>query len=348
MKNTCFAFVSLFAAMGAVAAGQGCSGSSNDAPAGMSPEGGGGGGTAGMFWFTDHDLKKIGIAATDGEEVWSEEIEEAPKEVVVGGGSAWILTDSGNVMRYDQTAHTRTATIAVATKPSYMIFATNAIWVTDDTDGTACNGVDEGPAKLVRVDIATNAVVKKIAVSATESCPANRFVGLASDGTSVFVLVSNDFGIARIDAATNSVSGRLALGGANGSGYLAVSGTDPWVLDTRKRTIQKIDPTSLVVASTTPISAEVFGEYMLGSGDAIYLDASEGALVRIDVKAPATQVLVPVGGSSARAIYKGDYFEGHQNKSLVNTFAFYDAATLARKSGVDDSLVHAVRLAFIP
>jgi hypothetical protein len=38
----------------------------------------------------------------------------------------------------------------------------------------------------------------------------------------------------------------------------------------------------------------------------------------------------------------------HQNDSFVKTFAFYDATTLARKSGVDDSPVYADRLAFIP
>lgn len=358
MKNACLGFGSLLVALGAFAAGQGCS--SNATPAGTSPDGGGlttdpdgggggGGASAGTFWFTNHDLKKVGIAGTDGSEIWSETITEAPKDVVGGGGSAWVLTDKGNVLRYDQTAHTLTATIAAATKPSYILFATNAIWVTDDTDGTECNGVDVGPSKLVRVDPATNTVAKKIAVSATDACPSDRFLGLASNGTSIFLLVNNSFGIARVDPATTTVAARLALGtgGGYGTGHLAVSGTDPWVLNTNTRTIQKLDPTSLAVASTTPISADVVGEWMFGSPDAVYLDAT-GGLMRLDVKAPATQVIFPGVGAGARAIYKGDYFEGHQNDSFVNTFAFYDATTLARKSGVDDSLVYADRLAFIP
>lgn len=324
-------------------------GTLSDAGTTTTDEEGSASGASGTFWFDNRDVRKVGVSDLAGNELWSESLEsESPKGIVLGGGSAWVITDAGNVLRYDQTTHARLATIAATKKPSYLVFAGGALWVSDDNDGTECNGVADGPAKVVRIDLATNTVTARIAVAAaTDEAPCNRISGLATDGTSVYALIDNVFGAVRIDASTNTIAARVKLGtgGGYGTGFLAAGGGNVWVHNTNAKSIQKLDPVSLVAGEATPVPEEALGENWVVSAEALYLDGNDKVL-RVDATSPATQASFPIYKTpDAMALYKGALYTTY-TESLNVQIATYNPTTLAEMSRIS-SLVFPSDIAFV-
>lgn len=267
-------------------------GSSSGSSSGLSSSGGGGGG--GTFWYISRQTQLVGISDLSGADVWSELVEEGQlSALTIGAGSAWVLTKEGNLRRYELTTHQLVTTIAsVAKNPHYMTFAAGAVWVTDDNDDSACTDIDNGPTKLLRVDPTSNQVVARIPITATDDFPCNRFDGLGTDGTLVYPLIHNNFGITVVDPATNTVTKRAALGatgGGYGAGYLAVGSGALWVHDTNAKTLLTLDPSTLAVKTTTPLTADYLGEQMVASATAVVMDKPGETVLRVDVADPSKQ-----------------------------------------------------------
>lgn len=265
-------------------------GSSSGSSSGFSSSGGGGGGT---FWYISRRTQLVGISDLSGADVWSELVDEGQlSALTIGAGSAWVLTKEGNLRRYDLTTHELVTIASVAKNPHYMTFAAGAVWVTDDNDDSACADIDNGPTKLLRVDPASNQVVARIPITATDDFPCNRFNGLGTDGTLVYPLIHNNFGITVVDPATNTVTKRAALGatsGGYGAGYLAVGSGALWVHDTNAKTLLAIDPSTLAVKTTTPLTADYLGEQMVASATAVVMDKPGETVLRVDVADPTKQ-----------------------------------------------------------
>ena len=293
------------------------------------------------------------MSSLSGAETFSEEIPGKPIGVAIGAGSAWVLSADGKVLRYDLAAPARVATVSdVAKHPSHIAFAAGAVWVAEDNDGSTCDSVDAGPAKVIRIDPANNTVVAKISVSATTTFACNRIDSLVSDGKTVFALIDNSFGAARVDPATNTIGKRAALGeGAGyGAGHAAVSEDTLWVLNNSSggHFLHALDSTTLAPKSKTATRDKLLGAVMVASKDAVYVDGTEGSMVRVDAAMPSNQEektfpLPP----DCLALHKGTLF-GSSVPVLAAVMVGADPVTLMEKSRIESPyLFNFDRFAFV-
>ncbi len=301
---------------------------------GASGDGGGNGSAGGTFWYISGSARLVGVSDLAGSDVWSETLDDAdPRALAIGAGSAWVLSESGRLHRYDAVTHQRTATIdAVAKNPSHLLFAAGAVWVAEDNDDTSCTDASNGPAKILRIDPATNAVAARIPVSATDSFPCNRFDGLRTDGTRLYALVDNAFGIATIDPATNTVVAHAPLGTGEGygAGYLAIGDGTLWVHDTSAKTIRSIDPATLSVKSTAPV-LDYLGERMVVTKTAVVLDKPGTSLLRVDVADPSKQEEKTIADSPDALVVHDGVLYATVRTDLVADLVVLDEPALTEK-----------------
>ena len=224
---------------------------------------------------------------------------DTPEDITIGGGSAWVITKAGNLIRYDLASPKRVLSVPVGKSLSHVVFASGAAWVTEDDDGTGCD-MGNSSAHLLRIDAATNTVTTKIVVvadprnSLTQSC--ERFDGLVTDGTSVFALINNAFGVAKIDPTTNTVTKRIALGEleGEGSGYLAINDSTIWVDNVVDHFIIALDIATVAVRKKSAIPTKYLGQEMVATKDAAFLEGTNGStttdVLRVDNANTDTQV----------------------------------------------------------
>jgi hypothetical protein len=307
----------------------------------------------GTFWFISRKPQHVGVSDLSGADIWSELVEEGElSALTIGAGSAWVLTKEGNLRRYDLTTHELVKTIAsVAKNPRYMTFTAGSVWLTDDNDGSACKDVENGPTKLLRVDPASNEVVARIPVTATSDFPCNRFDGLGTDGTLLYPLINNNFGITAVDPATNKVTKRAALGagGGYGAGYLAVGSGALWVHDTNAKTLIAVDPSTLAVKTTTPLSADYLGEQMVASATAIVMDKPGTTVLRVDAADPTKQEEMTFADApDAFILHDGALYATVRHDLSANLLTL-DPSTLAESKRVELPLFSGVdELVFVP
>lgn len=336
---------------GSSGAGGDDGGSSSGSSSGASSSGGGGG--SGTFWFISRKTQHVGVSDLSGTDIWSELVEEGElSALTIGAGSAWVLTKEGNLRRYDLSTHALVTTIAaVAKNPHYMTFVAGAVWVTDDNDGSECKDADNGPTKLLRVDPASNEVVARIPVTATSDFPCNRFDGLGTDGTLLYPLINNNFGVTAVDPATNTVTKRAALGtgGGYGAGYLAVGSGTLWVHDTNAKTLIAVDPSTLAVKTTTPLSADYLGEQMVASATAVVMDKPGETVLRVDAADPAKQEEKTLADSpDAFILHDGTLYATVRHDLSANLLTL-DQATLAESKRVELPPLSSIdELVFVP
>ncbi len=133
----------------------------------------------------------------------------SPSSVAVGAGGIWAADKFGNtVSRIDPETKLSTAT-PVGNDPTAVAVGAGAVWAAD--------GFDD---KVVRIDPATDSVTTSITVG---QAPAGIAVGLGS----VWVTNSVDGTVSRIDPQTNTVVQTIPVGGSPQA--IAVGGGKVWV-----------------------------------------------------------------------------------------------------------------------
>lgn len=340
----------------AVSAATGCGGDSGNGSestngdGGILPSGddtggddtdGGGSGTAKTFWYIARDGQSVNVSDLGGTRGFSETLDDTPIGLTIGAGSAWVLLENGTLVRYDAKTNAKVTSFTVAKNPSHIVFAGGAVWVTEDNDGSDCADIDNGPAKLLRVDPATNLVSAQIPITATDSFPCNRFDGLATDGAAVYPLVNNSFGIARVETGTNVVSKRMPLGegGGFGNGYVTAGGGVVWVHNANAHTISALDPVTLAAKSKTPLTAGYLGERMIASADAVYLDQPGEKLLRVDAKDPTKQIEKTFTDSPDYLFFSGGSLYTIVVPDLSPVIVALDPATLDEKQRTETDLI---------
>ena len=133
----------------------------------------------------------------------------SPSSVAVGAGGIWAADKYGNtVSRIDADTKLSTAT-PVGNDPTAVAVGAGAVWAADEFDD-----------KVVRIDPATDSVTTSITVG---QAPAGIAVGLGS----VWVANSVDGTVSRIDPRTNTVVKTIPVGGSPQA--IAVGGGKVWV-----------------------------------------------------------------------------------------------------------------------
>ena len=129
-------------------------------------------------------------------------------------------------------------------------------------------------ARVVRIDPATNAVVRRIPFAA-------RPFGVASGAGSVWVADRSANVLTRIDTRTNRVAKRITIGF---SSYGAAFGASSvWVTSEADGTVRRISPRTNRVTKTIKVGSGPNG-VVYAFGALWVADLGEGSLVRVDVK----------------------------------------------------------------
>ncbi len=150
--------------------------------------------------------------------------------VVAGAGSIWVPSDAaGAIARIDPATNKVTATIKVDPGSAYMAFGFGSVWAVS------------GKTQVIqRIDPGSNAVVKTTLLG-----KAPGFL-VAGEGA-VWVQEQGDGTLARIDAVTGDVSGRVKVGENLRYGDIDAGGGAVWLRTTDDQAFAVIDPKSLAI-----------------------------------------------------------------------------------------------------
>jgi streptogramin lyase len=190
-----------------------------------------------------------------------------PRGVAAGADAVWFTTNKGTVLRVDPTTDRVAATIPVGTRPGVITTDHDAVWVTE-----------ADAHQVVRIDPVSNAVIARIALGTAQECPS----WLAADATSVWVVLHTQ-GVARIDAATNTVAAQTPSFQANACqpASIALAGDRVWILDALTGSLLALDPETLSTISTSQLGAGIW--QIAGNTNGMWaLNQTRGELVRID------------------------------------------------------------------
>ncbi len=281
------------------------------------------------------------IRYSEGEdEVFSESLGGQGRGIAYAFGSAWTLVDQKTLVRYDTATRKRVASIDLgATKGAFIAASGAAVWVGIDDVPTPCS-TDTATPRLKRIDPATNQVIATINV---KSC--DRYEGLVANGTAVFGLLSNDFKIfSVIEAGGLLTEKRVAPAGegAFGTGKLALCGTNLWLRDNTRKTIQRVDVATLNFTASTSV-VEAWNDEATCTDSALYYRSSS-TLVRLDGSDLTKRVSVEEGPERIQVLNGALYILGEATGGTLSAIAELDPATLVRKreftfSSMDDMVV---------
>ena len=129
---------------------------------------------------------------------------------------------------------------------------------------------------------------------------------------SVWVTVSDDSTVYRIDPASNSIVARIPAGLPHAVRELSIAHGAVWVSDFPADRVLRIDPASNRVVASVPVGSRPVGT--LGTGDSVWVaNNSDGSLSRIDPRRAAavgSVVVAPpgTGGPSHLALLDGQLY----------------------------------------
>ncbi len=205
--------------------------------------------------------------------------------VAVGRGAVWVVSQGGQLDRFDSAGKQVGAPIDTNSNPSSVAVGAGGIWATDSYDNTVSRidadtklstatpvgndptavtvgagavwATDEFDDKVVRIDPATDSVTTSITVG---RAPSGIAVGLGS----VWVTNSVDGTVSRIDPGTNTVVQTIPVGGspqaiAVGAGKVWVSVQNALVDPGKQPGLVAHVPESFNVASVDPAFALTSG-----------------------------------------------------------------------------------------
>jgi DNA-binding SARP family transcriptional activator/streptogramin lyase len=223
-----------------------------------------------------------------------------PAAVAVDGDDVWVADGRrGLLVRMDagyervarrvtwKRAPRREAVGLSRLDPTALALAGGAAWVTD------------GSAMLMRVD----------AEGLTRSPAGHTLDGVAAGAGAVWAISRADAALLRISAATGRVTDEVRIVARPGSDApapiaLAVTGNAVWVLNANTATVTRIDPRTLGITGSVPLSHEMSPRDIEAGGGAVWVTGFDGTVTRIAPGEPRSsflgESLVGVAGSSSR------------------------------------------------
>lgn len=159
-----------------------------------------------------------GIGSPDGE-----------LNVVAGGGSVWVASESAAIARVDPATNAVVATVPVNEGSFTLAYGFDALWAVSLKGET-----------LQKIDPATNQIVATTAMGAAPGF-------LAAGEGAVWVQEQGDGTLARIDPASAAVTGRVAVDETLKWGDIDTGGGRVWLRTTLGQTFVEVDPAAMAV-----------------------------------------------------------------------------------------------------
>jgi virginiamycin B lyase len=214
-----------------------------------------------------------------------------PDWMVITKDSVWIANDQLKaVQRVDLATDKLVATINLPAEPcSGLAFAFGTLWV------PLCGE----PPSLVRIDAGNNKVSATLPVG-----PADSEGGIAAGDDSVWLVTAKDGTLARIDPATNSLRGKVAV--PAGSFNPLFSGGVLWITGNASNVLTAVDPSSGTVIESVQVHPGP--RFLTAGGGSIWiLNQGDGTVSRISMKSRRLIATIKAGvpGSGGEICYGG-------------------------------------------
>jgi virginiamycin B lyase len=215
---------------------------------------------------------------------------DRPRSLVADGGSIWVLTGGGQVLRIDQSTNRVAATFDVDPAPNDGAFplavTPDGIWVSEFDENV-----------VLRVDPKSGSVVAKI-----ESGP--NPAGLGGDHAAIWATNHRGGSVSHIDPATNKVVASVSVGdpGPGGPHEIGLGLGSVWVSAGKAGTVVRIDPRSnrIQAAINVPSGASACSGFAIDD-TAVWVPSCGDAklMTRIDPKSNTASAAIELGGYGA-------------------------------------------------
>lgn len=210
------------------------------------------GGGAGLraLWLGQEGIKRLKLLdANSNEDLAQLDLPGDPVQLALGGDSVWVAIEDGPLVRVNSASRTIVASIDRGGKASGVAADSGSVWATHEGGGSIAH------PEVVRIDPATNTVVKRVKVGDVN----DRHTGIVVRGGNVCVLVGKALAVARIDAASGTVAERVLLGQAGGYGEFAVTEQAIYVVDEYSNVLHTLAPAPLAVRTQLPLGKKWSG-----------------------------------------------------------------------------------------
>lgn len=217
-----------------------------------------------------------------------------PSNVVVGGGSVWVLNaDDRTISRIDPRTRRIVKTFATGGLPTDLAFADGSLWVGNGSVAAVGLGSQGYTSSVSRIDPETYLVTDTVTlpydhnVDPGYTSPLSR---LAAYRESVWA-INPDLTVSRIDTRTNRIVERVPVSSAN---TIAAGKEGVWV--TRNSSdVTRIDPRTGRIGQTISVPAAGFAGIAVGGGSVWAADPEDGTVWRIEPGPKPTTRTISVG-----------------------------------------------------
>jgi DNA-binding beta-propeller fold protein YncE/ABC-type branched-subunit amino acid transport system substrate-binding protein len=218
-----------------------------------------------------------------------------PSNVVIGGGSVWVLNaDDRTISRIDPTTRRIVKTFATGGRPTDLAFGDGSLWVGNGS--VAANGLASQvfTSSVARIDPETYKLIATVPLpydrKETEAytSPISR---LAAYRGSVWAISPDLSAVLRIDAETNTVEKRIPVTFANA---IAAGREGVWVAR-NVSDVTRIDPRTDRIGQTISVPAGGFAGIAVGDGSVWATSPDDGTVWRIEPGPHPTTRTISVG-----------------------------------------------------
>jgi YVTN family beta-propeller protein len=206
-----------------------------------------------------------------------------PRAVTVGGGSIWVANGDGAVTQFDPAgANVHGVAIPGTVRPVELAaYGSGAVWIASPLTGF-----------VARINPGSGSVSAAVDTGALRGALKGIAVGEGAVWVSSSDILADDYGVSRLDPATNRVIANVPLRlGAEGvsAGEGAV-----WVANSLGGSVSQIKPATNTVVRTIPVGEDPVG--VAAAGGAVWVtNYKDGTVSRIDPRLGRVVATIRVG-----------------------------------------------------
>lgn len=216
--------------------------------------------------------------------------------LVAAPGAVWAVSNGvSSAVRMDAKSGKVTATVPVGSQPYDATWGFGSLWVSNASDGTVSRITGTKVVKTIKAGVEPN--------------------GIAAIGRFVWVTDHTGGSLLRVDPATNRITGKVALAGAD---WVTEANGALWVSQ-ETNVVARVDPASLRVLATVKVRRNPLGSAVVGgqlwvpcidSNVVVVIDVKSARVVRTIPAGPGPILVLPFGGhawishTTGRAVWR--------------------------------------------
>jgi serine/threonine-protein kinase len=198
------------------------------------------------------------------------QLERGIAGVTIGGGSVWVSSPRGEVLRVDTDSGQVTARIAVGGRPGAIVTGGGRIWVADDAGG-GVTAINAAGGRIFKRGIAPHVTPLRLAVGAG----------------AVWVSSATTGAVRRIDLSTATAGAPIPAG--RGPAGVTVGGGLVWVANSRADRVTRVDPATHTLVGLPIAVGERPGGIDAGTETVWVANSAEGTVSRIGIESGETE-----------------------------------------------------------